>query len=422
MADSSPLEANLLTQPLRLPNGSALRNRLAKASMSETLGTYANRPTPQLTELYRRWAASGIGLLITGNVMVDRRALGEPGNVVIEDETDLPVLRQWASAATEQGAAIWVQLNHPGKQATKGLNAGTLAPSAVPFREDMTALFETPREATHAEIEDIIQRFGRSAAICKKAGFSGVQIHGAHGYLVSQFLSPHHNRRNDQWGGSPEKRRRFVLAVYAEIRRQVGPDFPVGIKLNSADFQRGGFTEDESLATMKALVDAGIDLIEISGGTYEAPAMSGAVQQPKKASTAAREAYFLEFAEKARASLKAPLMVTGGFRSAAGMNAALRSGALDVIGLARLLAIDPEAPVALLRGQNSLQRVRPIRTGIPMIDRMGVMEIFWYTLQLGRIAGGGDPRPHESGLWAFLKAVMKSGWGTFRTRRLRARA
>jgi len=422
MADSSSQQANLLAQPLRLPNGSALRNRLAKASMSEALATYANRPTPKLVELYRRWAASGIGLLLTGNVMIDRRALGEPGNVVIEDEADLPLLREWARAATDQGAAIWVQLNHPGKQATKGLNAGTLAPSAVPFRKDMQPLFETPREATQAEIEDIIQRFGRSAAICKKAGFSGVQIHGAHGYLVGQFLSPHHNRRDDQWGGSPKKRRSFVLAVYAEIRRQVGPDFPIGIKLNSADFQRGGFTEEESLATMQALVDAGIDLIEISGGTYEDPAMSGALPQAMKASTAAREAYFLDFAEKVRASLKVPLMVTGGFRSAAGMNAALRSGALDVIGLARLLAIDPDAPAALLRGQDSLHQVRPIKTGISPIDRMGVMEIFWYSLQLRRIADGGEPRPGESGLWAFLKSVLNSGWGTFRTRRLRARA
>ncbi|WP_293387992.1 NADH:flavin oxidoreductase/NADH oxidase family protein [Nevskia sp.] len=422
MADSSSQQSNLLTQPLRLPNGSALRNRLAKASMSEALATYGNRPTPKLVELYRRWAASGIGLLLTGNVMIDRRALGEPGNVVIEDEADLTVLRQWASAATDHGAAIWVQLNHPGKQATKGLNVSTLAPSAVPFRKDMQPLFETPREATQTEIEDIVQRFGRSAAICKKAGFSGVQIHGAHGYLVGQFLSPHHNRRDDQWGGSPEKRRRFVLAVYAEVRRQVGPEFPVGIKLNSADFQRGGFTEDESLATMQALVDAGIDLIEISGGTYEDPAMSGALPQAMKASTAAREAYFLDFAEKVRASLKVPLMVTGGFRSAAGMNAALRSGALDVIGLARLLAIDPDAPAALLRGQDSPQQVQPIKSGIPAIDRMGVMEIFWYTLQLRRIADGGEPRPGESGLWAFLKAVTKSGWGTFRTRRLRATA
>ncbi len=413
-------EINLLAQPLRLANGSVLRNRLAKSSMSETLGTYDNHATPMLVELYRRWAASGIGLLLTGNVMIDRRALGEPGNVVIEDEPDLPILRQWASAATGQGAALWVQLNHPGKQSPKGLNASNLSPSAIPFREDMAAFFETPREVTTAEIQDIIQRFGRSAAICKKAGFSGVQIHGAHGYLVSQFLSPHHNHRTDEWGGSPENRRRFVMAVYAEIRRQVGADFPVGIKLNSADFQRGGFTEQESIATIHALEEAGVDLIEISGGTYEAPAMSGAFQQPKKATTAAREAYFLEFAEKVRATVRVPLMVTGGFRTADGMNAALRSGALDIVGLARLMAIDPDAPVALLQGRDSPHRVRPITTGIKPVDRMGIMEILWYTRQLRRIAEGGNPRPNESGLMAFLKSLLKSSWGTYRTQRMRA--
>lgn len=423
MSQLPPVQTNLLAQPLKLRGGITLRNRLAKAAMSEALATWDNRPTEKHIELYRRWAASGIGLLLTGNVMIDRAALGEPGNVVIEDEADLPVLKQWASTATDQGSAIWVQLNHPGKQATRGLNAGTIAPSAVPFRKDMQALFETPREATGAEIEDIIRRFGRSAAICKQAGFSGVQIHGAHGYLISQFLSPHHNRRSDEWGGSAENRRRFVLAVYAEIRRQVGDDFPVAIKLNSADFQRGGLAEDESLATMQALVAAGINLVEISGGTYEAPAMSGATEsQRKKASTVAREAYFLEFAETARASLDVPLMVTGGFRTAAGMNAALASGALDLIGLARLLAMDPEAPTTLLNGQDSPHAVRPIKTGIPMVDRMGVMEIFWYARQLARIGAGDDPRPHESGLKAFLNAAVRSGWGTFRTRRARASA
>jgi len=415
------MKPDLLNQPLRLPNGSLLRNRLAKAAMSETLGTYDNRPTPDLVQLYRRWAASGLGLIMTGNVMIDRRALGEPGNVAIEDEADLPVLRQWAGAATAQGASIWVQLNHPGKQSTKGLNAFNLAPSAVPFREDMAAFFETPREATTSEIQDIIERFGHSAAICKKAGFSGVEIHGAHGYLISQFLSPHHNRRSDEWGGSPEKRRRFVLAVYAEIRRQVGQDFPVGIKLNSADFQRGGFTEEESIETIRALSDAGIDLIEISGGTYEAPAMSGAMQEPKKESTAAREAYFLDFAQKVRAAVKVPLMVTGGFRTAAGMNAALHSGALDVVGLARLLAIDPEAPAALLQGRDSLRQVHPISTGLKAVDRLGIMEVLWYTRQLKRIARGRESRPDEGGLAAFLKSAFSSGWGTFRTRRLRAR-
>lgn len=408
-----------LNQPLSLANGVVLRNRLAKSSMSEALGTYSNHATPKLIELYRRWASSGIGLMFTGNVMIDRRALGEPGNVVIEDESDLPILKQWASAATDQGAALWVQLNHPGKQSPKGLNASNISPSAIPFKDDLAAFFETPREVTPEEIIDIVHRFGRSAAICKKAGFSGVQIHGAHGYLISQFLSPHHNRRSDQWGGSAENRQRFVLAVYAEIRKQVGADFPVGIKLNSADFQRGGFTEEESMATIQALADAGIDLIEISGGTYEAPAMSGAFQYPQKDSTLVREAYFLEFAEKVRSTVSVPLMVTGGFRTVDGMNAALQSGALDMVGLARLLAIDPDAPIALLQGRDSPHRVRPITTGIKSVDRMGIMEVVWYTGQLKRIAQGGDPKPNESGLMAFIKSLIGSIWGTNRTKRLR---
>ncbi len=417
MADSTPLESKLLTQSLRLPNGSVLRNRLAKASMSETLATYGNRPTEKLVTLYQRWAASGIGLLMTGNVMIDRRALGEPGNVVIEDESDLPLLRQWAQAATSQGAAIWVQLNHPGKQAMKGLNSSTLAPSAVPFGKDLAAMFDTPHEATESQIQDIIQRFGRSAAICRKAGFSGVEIHCAHGYLLNQFLSPHHNQRSDAWGGTAEKRRRFVLAVYAEVRRQVGADFPVGIKINSADFQHGGFTEEESLAAIKALADAGIDLIEISGGTYET-----GVAQPQKASTVAREAYFMDFAEKVRAAVQVPLMVTGGFRSAAGMNNALQSGAVDMVGIARLMAIDPDAPKALLAGHDSAQRVSPIKTGIKPVDKLGLMEVMWYGLQVKRLARGDKPKPHESGLWALVKALVINGWGTFKTRRARARA
>lgn len=420
MSKSNSIDSAPMAQPVRLPNGAVLRNRLAKSAMSETLGTYDNHVTPGLVTLYRRWAVSGIGLLFTGNVMIDRRALGEPGNVVIEDEADLALLRKWARAATDHGAALWVQLNHPGKQSPKGLNASNLSPSAIPFREDMQAFFDTPREATTVEIQDIIQRFGRSAAICKKAGFSGVQIHGAHGYLISQFLSPHHNQRTDAWGGSPENRRRFVMAVYAEIRRQVGADFPVGIKLNSADFQRGGFTEAESMATITVLAEAGIDLIEISGGTYEAPAMSGAFRQGQKASTVAREAYFLEFAEKVRAAVQVPLMVTGGFRTAEGMNAALRSGALDIVGLARLLAIDPDAPTALLQGRDPPQEVRPITTGIKPVDRMGLMEVLWYTRQLKRIAKGGSPHANESGLAAFLKSLASTQWGSYKTRRLRA--
>ncbi|HSW13458.1 MAG TPA: NADH:flavin oxidoreductase/NADH oxidase family protein [Solimonas sp.] len=409
--------AQTLAQSFKLPNGAVVPNRLAKSALSEALGTMDNRPTARLERLYGRWAEGGIGLCITGNVMIDRRALGEPGNVVVEDEADLGALQRWAAAGTRRGGQLWMQINHPGKQAPKGLNRETVSPSAIGFRADMAAFFATPRELGETEILELVRRYGNTARIAKKAGFTGVQIHGAHGYLVSQFLSPHHNRRTDRWGGSAENRRRFVLEVLAEMRRQVGPDFPIGIKLNSADFQRGGFTEDESLDAIRALVAGGIDLVEISGGTYEAPAMTGVT---RKDSTRKREAYFLEFAEKVRAAVKVPLMLTGGFRSLGGMAEAVGEGAIDFVGLGRQLAVEPDVPTRLLAGEEPRHTIRPITTGIAMVDRMAIMEVAWYTRQLRRIGDGGHPRPNESGLQSFAIGMIENGWKTFRTRRLRA--
>jgi 2,4-dienoyl-CoA reductase-like NADH-dependent reductase (Old Yellow Enzyme family) len=408
---------SVLARPVTLPCGAVLGNRLAKSAMSEALGTLDNRPTERLEHLYSVWADGGIGLSITGNVMIDRRALGEPGNVVVEDERDLAALRRWAAAGTRNGTALWMQLNHPGKQSPRGLNRETVSPSAVPFAPALARFFATPRALTAREIEALVGRYAQAAAIAKKAGFTGVQIHGAHGYLVSQFLSPRHNQRTDRWGGTAEKRRRFVLAVYAAIRREVGSRFPVGIKLNTADFQRGGFTEEESLDTVRALAEAGIDLVELSGGTYEAPAMTGV---RAKASTRRREAYFLEFAEKARAAVAVPLMLTGGFRTLGGMADAVRSGAVDLVGLARPLAIEPDLPQRLLAGEEARHEVRPISTGVAAIDRAALMEVKWYTRQLHRIGSGAAPRPDESGLAAFAKGLLEDGWKTLRTRRLRA--
>jgi len=392
----------ILAQTFQLTPNCLLKNRLAKSAMSEALADRDGGPTVLHETLYRCWAEGGVGLCITGNVMIDRGAVGEPGNVVIEDERHLVALRRWAAAGTSNSTQLWMQINHPGKQAPKGLNRETVAPSAVPFRKDLRGFFATPRELDDAEIVDLIDRYGRAAGIAMRAGFTGVQIHGAHGYLVSQFLSPHHNRRADRWGGTAEKRRRFVLEVLAAMRREVGPGFPLGIKLNSADFQRGGFGEDEALDTVRALAQAGIDLIEISGGTYEAPAMTGVkAPPPARESTRRREAYFLEFAEKARQAVGVPLMLTGGFRSAQGMADAVAGGAVDLVGMARSMALDPALPSRLLHGEAPLHVVRPVRTGIPAIDRTGMMEITWYTRQLRRIGEGGAPDPGESGLKVF---------------------
>ncbi len=406
------LSQEIIAQSYVLPSGITVKNRLLKSAMSEALGEADGAPKPDLTTLYGVWANGGIGICITGNVMIDHRALGEPGNVIIEDEKHLSALQQWAKAATQNNTQCWVQLNHPGKQAPKGLNKETISPSAIPFRKDMQAFFPTPRELTATEINDLIQRFANAAAIVQKAGFSGVQIHGAHGYLVSQFLSPHHNVRTDEYGGNPENRRRFVLEIYKAMREKVGASFPISIKLNSADFQRGGFTEEESLDLIRVLSDVGMDLIEISGGTYEAPVMTGinTSKEPIKESTIQREAYFLEFAEKARKVCTTALAVTGGFRSADGMAQAISSGAVDFVGLARLLAIEPDAPNKILSG-STIQIVQPIKTGLGMVDKMGLMETAWYSAQLKRIGKGKAPNINLSPWMVLIKTMYHMIFG-----------
>ncbi|MGJ3256285.1 MAG: NADH:flavin oxidoreductase/NADH oxidase family protein [Alcanivorax sp.] len=412
--------ADTLGQSLALPCGITLKNRFAKSAMSEALGTIDNHVTPALERLYGRWAQGGTGLLITGNIMIDRNHTGEPRNVVLEDERDMALLKRWAEAGKNQGNDIWVQLNHPGKQIPRMLASGdTLAPSAVPFGKELKSAFKTPRALSEDEIFDIIRRFASSAALAKKAGFTGVQIHGAHGYLVSQFLSGHHNRRTDKWGGVLENRMRFPLEIYRAIRDAVGPDYPVSIKLNSADFQRGGFTEEESMTVAETLANEGLDLLEISGGNYENPAMAGA--KGVRESTVTREAYFLDYAQAIRQRVSTPLMVTGGFRSAQAMAQAVESGATDLVGIARPLAVEPDLANRILAGQEGvISRVTPRRTGIKMIDEMAMMEVSWFSRQLHRMGKGQDPKPDESVLLSLFKVITEMGIGSFKTRRLRA--
>lgn len=407
-----------LAQSLTLPCGVTIKNRILKSAMSEVLGSSELKATNKLATLYRRWAHGGTGVLVTGNVMIDRRRLGEPGNVVVEDESGMEGLRAWAKAGTENNTHLWMQLNHPGKQSPKFLGSETVAPSAVGFGKALSSAFAVPRELREEEIEDIIERFGRSAKIAKDAGFSGVQIHGAHGYLVSQFLSPHHNRREDKWGGSLENRSRFALASYRSIREAVGPDFPVSIKLNSADFQKGGLSEEDSVLVMQELASEGIDLIEVSGGTYEAPAMMGA---RKKRAESAREGYFLKFVQNARDSVSIPLCVTGGFRTPAGMADAIGEDAADMVGLATTLAIQPDFSKEVLDGKDVESLVHPISTGSVTVDKASMLNIGWYENQLWLMASGKDPKPNRSAIASVLLTVARTGRQTFRSRRARSK-
>lgn len=404
----------LLGQSLTFKNGSRLPNRFAKSALSETLGTVDLRVSKALPRLYQRWAKGGVGLSITGNVMIDRRHLGEPNNVVLEDDRDMDRLQAWAKAAKSNGGQIWMQLNHPGKQTPKMLNSDPISPSAIPFHQSMNSFFATPRAMTETDIQDAIARFGRAAGLAQQAGFDGVQIHGAHGYLVSQFLSPHHNQRTDQWGGSLENRMRFVVQVYQAMRAATGRDFNIGIKMNSADFQRGGFDENDAAMVATTLAQLGIDLIEVSGGTYETPAMSqgrekhtdpAANDVPIKASTRLREAYFLEFAEMLRSKVDVPLMVTGGFRSRAAMEAAVASGACDLVGLGRPLCVEPDLVNNILSGHDFVSVVKPIKTGVKIIDKMALMEVSWYERQLHRMGKGKEPHRQDQGFWSLLDVL-----------------
>ena len=382
--------------PLSLACGLTLPNRIAKAAMSERLAAAERAPSEGLLRLYERWSRGGAGLLITGNVMVDPSAIGEDGNVVVEDERHLPGLRAWATAAHSGGARVLAQLNHPGRQTPRNLSRQPVAPSAVPMR-GMFGAFAPPRALRVEEIEALIERFSRSAAVFAAAGFDGVQVHAAHGYLISQFLSPLTNLRDDEYGGDAARRRRFLCRIVEAIRAEVPAGFAVSVKLNSADFQHGGFSAEESVEVLRALETLGVDLVEISGGTYEASVMFGDAP-PERASTVAREAFFLAYAEQARAQVALPLMVTGGFRSAAGIAAALAAGATDVVGLARPLCVEPDLPLALRSDQAAVARRVDLRGGGKSLET--VVQGTWYQRQLDCMARGLEPDPGLSRLGA----------------------
>ena len=403
------MEEITLNTPLELKSGAKIRNRFFKSAMSEQLGDNKHNPLPGLATVYRSWANGGIGINVSGNIMIDRSALGEPKNVVLDEKSDLDAFRHWASAATEGGAHFWAQLNHPGKQSPAFLSRQPVAPSAIPLGGGMEKTFNTPKALTETEIQAIIQRFATAARLAKETGFTGVQIHGAHGYLVSQFNSARHNQRTDKWGGSMKNRMRFVLEVYKAIREQVGDDFPVGIKLNSADFMKGGFTEEESMQVVQALAAVGIDLIEISGGSYENPSMMGSTKGMKN-STRKREAYFLAYAEQVRKLVDTPLAVTGGFRTAQGMQDALDSGATDMIGIARPLALVPDLPNRAINNHTYTIDLKEPTTGFKGLDRMLILGLTWYEQQIHLMSNGKKPDPDLSAwqtVWFSLSSMGK---------------
>jgi len=415
-----------LAAPLRLPCGVSVPNRLAKAAMTEGLADTAMRATARHARLYRRWSEGGVGLSITGNVMVDHRYLERPGNVALDlayppsvDALARKRLREWAEAGTVAGNQLWMQISHAGRQTPRYVASRPVGASAVQL--DVLGNYARPRALLESEILVIVRGFAQAAAIARECGFTGVQVHAAHGYLISSFLSPVTNRRADAWGGSLPNRARLLLETVAAVRRAVGDDFPVSVKLNSDDFRQGGFSHEDCLAVVALLNDQRVDLLEISGGNYEQPRLLGVAGRAADAvavrpSTRAREAYFLAYASAIRKVATMPLMVTGGFRSRQAMEAALAGGDTDVIGTARPFCTDPEAARQLLARQiDALPahegRLQLAATGwrspqsplllLKVTNVIGA--VAWYYHQIERLADGLDPDLERGVLRSFLR-------------------
>lgn len=413
----------MLDQPLTLPCGAVLPNRLAKAAMTEGLADPLGQPTAELEQLYRVWGAGGCGLLLSGNVQVDGDHLERPGNVVLDRPASgamIDALRRWTGAAKANGSQFWAQISHAGRQTMKAVNPHPKAPSAVKLGLP-GGQFGEPVALTDAEITDLITRFASAAHSCREGGFDGAQIHAAHGYLISQFLSPRSNQRNDQWGGSLENRARFLREVVRATRAAVGLKFAISVKLNSADFQKGGFAFEDSQTVAGWLADDGVDLVEISGGTYEQPRLLGIeglepVEQPGvKASTLAREAYFVDFALAMKDAVKVPLMVTGGFRSRTAMEEALVRGAADVIGLGRPLCVEPDGAARILAGAERLPRAEDglglfpdwlaFLKRVPMLRAVdGFAGQYWFYAQIAAMGLTGQTAPDRS-VFAAMREV-----------------
>lgn len=407
-----------LSKPITLPCGLVLPNRLVKAAMAEHLSDSNMLPTPGMSTAYAAWAEGGWGMVLTGNVHVDAASIGAPGDAAVNTSafTEAEILanwKTWAQSFKGHDAPTVMQINHPGRQSpagagTRGFFAKNVAPSAIPLKLGdswvqavMSKLvFGTPRAMTVEEIQTVVRQFADTARMAAEAGFHGVQIHGAHGYLLAQFLSASSNERTDAYGGSPKARAKIVVEIVKACREATPKGFAVGIKLNSVDHQSATDMR-ECIEQLEAIRDAGIDFLEISGGSYEDPVMflgtdDEKAVKPTSGRTAAREAFFMEFARAIRDNFKdVPLCVTGGFRTRQGMEAALEEGACEMVGLGRPAVLNPALPKNVIlnkavKDEDAKAYARKIEAGAFMKFLGGRavgagVESSWYSTKIGEM-------------------------------------
>ncbi|MFK8242909.1 MULTISPECIES: NADH:flavin oxidoreductase/NADH oxidase family protein [unclassified Facklamia] len=402
------MNKNLL-RPLRLPNGQVLANRFFKSAMSETMADSQHAPTHELIKLYEYWAKQKMGVLVTGNVMVDSRYLGEPGNVVLDSDEYLDLFQKWAAVGQQQGVPIWIQLNHPGKQMYRSINETPIAPSAIPISGAAASAFRTPREMTLSDIEETIEKFILAGVLAQKAGFNGVQLHAAHGYLINQFLSPADNQRTDSYGGSLENRMRFLVEIYQGLREKVGSSFTIALKLNASDFKEKGFGFEDCKLVVQKMSDLGIDLIEISGGNYETPVFGSEYENG---------AGFVNYAVALSNITSVPIVSTGGFRKVAQMEDAIEDG-VAMIGLARPFVLRPHL-VKDYANFGDFQVMTPrLTTGIQNLDKtLGpIIGVSYYESQMKRLAKGKSVRISQNA-WPYLMQTVKAhGMSALKPRR-----
>ncbi|OAP56639.1 hypothetical protein AYL99_08751 [Fonsecaea erecta] len=392
-------------EPLLLPNGTWLKNRIGKAAMEEKMSDVQRhcQPSPGLLKLYTTWGQGGAGLILSGNIMIDPTALSSPGDVLLAPDVgplDESRWREWIQATRGGGAQFWFQLNHPGRQIKKGAGLPVYAPSAV--RLEMGSLsnrFDTPIAMTDEQIHDVINRFTWAATKAEQLGVDGVEIHAAHGYLISQFLSPLSNKRTDQWGGSLENRARLLFEVVRSVRARVSPQFGVGVKINTADFQRGGFDVDDLFWVARQLNSYQLDLLEISGGSYESPVMATGV-----ASTSSRrEAYFLHVAAQLKDIAQMPLMVTGGISRRAIVDDVVGTGTRLIAGVGTALGLIPDLPNRWARGEDPAptlsSRSRILPKPLAAAAKTSSVQVGFHMIGRGW-------RPWRHGVWLVLALLI----------------
>lgn len=387
-------------------------NRLVKAAMEENLSNENLEPDFALWNLYEAWAKGGVGTIITGNVMVDHRSMTGPGGVVLEVGSKLEGFKTWTTKAKSGGGKIIMQINHPGRQILAKLGGNVWAPSAISVDiGNLSKLLGKPKAMEEGEILETIQRFGMTAKLAEEAGFDGVQIHAAHGYLISQFLSPLVNQRTDRWGGSLENRSRFLTEVINAVRKNVSSRFIVSVKINSSDFQKGGFQFEDALQVIKSIQSLGVDFIEMSGGNYEAPAMQGV---SRDGSTLAREAYFLEFAREVTKVVSVPIMVTGGISRKEIASSVLESG-VSLVGIATALALNPNLPNEWKADQISNPRLPIPKWKSKTVAGLATMAMVRYQLQ--RLSRNQNPKTNVQPWFRLLVDQIRLSSLTNRYRR-----